>query len=254
MGGRVVAAALASVAVALGTLATVSAVGGGAAAAPVPEPAASAISDEQVARVLVRRGGVPVRGPLGARIVRDVLLREEPGGRIVHAIGPRTEFGSPRVLAVVEQRPGWLAVLSHLMPNSRPGWIPDNAAELLFEPYSLLADLSERTLVVRREGRVARRITVATGGAATPTPTGRFAVTDVLRTGDPGGAYGCCVLALSGHVPHGWSNGDRLAIHGTPDEGSLGTPASRGCLRAGADDMRWLLANVPRGAPLLVTR
>ncbi|MGH2897756.1 MAG: L,D-transpeptidase, partial [Solirubrobacteraceae bacterium] len=85
--------------------------------------------------------------------------------------------------------------------------------------------------------------------------TGRFAVTDSLRIGRAGGPYGCCALALTGrqpNIPQGWTGGDRIAIHGTTNEASIGTPASSGCLRASEVDMRWLLVRIPLGAPVSI--
>lgn len=221
-----------------------------------PPAAASVMSSEQVVRTPTRRSvGRRASGPFGARLHRTVMLRDRPGGRILRPIGPRTEFGSQRVLAVVEQRPGWLGVLTHHVANSRTAWIPSNGATILFEPYTMHADLSRRTLVVRRDGRVARRIKVAIGRPATPTPTGRFAVTDALVIGSSGGPYGCCALALTGRQPsvaQGWTGGDRLAIHGTTNAATLGMPVSRGCLRAGEADMRWLITTVPLGSQLRI--
>jgi len=197
----------------------------------------------------------PLHGPLGARLLRPVVLRDRPGGRMLRLLGRRTEFGSKRVLAVVGQRSGWLAVLTHHLPNSRAGWIPADGAQLLFEPYTLHVDLSARRLVVRHRGRVARRIAVAIGRRGAATPTGRFAITDTLVTRRAGSPYGCCALALSGRQPNivqGWTGGDRLAIHGTPAEHTVGTRATSGCLRARRADMRWLVARVPLGAPVRI--
>ena len=202
-----------------------------------------------------RADGAVTAGPLRARLVRSVLLPDRPGGRILRSLTPRTEFGSRRVLAVVAQRPGWLGVLTHHVRNSRAAWIPAAAAQLLLAPDTLHVDLSARTLVVRRHGRVARRVGVAVGRPATSTPTGRFAVTDALVDGRPASPYGCCVLALTGrqpNLPPGWTGGDRLAIHGTTNERTLGTPASSGCLRAGDADMRWLITNVPPGTLVII--
>jgi len=192
---------------------------------------------------------------VGAQLHRRTQLRARPGGPVVRTLGTRTGFGSERVMAVVARRGRWLGVLSHHMPNSRAGWIPADSATLLWEPYTLHVDLSERRLVVRRDGRVVRRVTVAIGRPGSPTPTGRFAVTDLLRISGGRSPYGCCALALSGrqpNVPQGWGGGDRLAIHGTPDDSTLGTAASSGCLRAGDRDMRWLLAHIPLGAPVRI--
>ncbi len=70
-----------------------------------------------------------------------------------------------------------------------------------------------------------------------------------------GGPYGCCALALTGrqpNVPQGWTGGDRIAIHGTNKEDSLGTPASSGCLRASDRDMRWMMKRIAVGAQVRI--
>jgi lipoprotein-anchoring transpeptidase ErfK/SrfK len=219
------------------------------------EPERSEMPPRAVPRMPERAEVQAPRPPFGARLLRRVLLRARPGGRVVRALGTRTGYGSPRVLAVVARRGKWLGVLSQYRPNSRAGWIPASGALLLHEPYSLDVDLSSRTIVVRRDGRVRRRIVVAIGRSQNPTPTGRFAVTDLLRIGRGAGAYGCCALALTARqrdVPQGWTGGDRLAIHGTSNEASLGNAVSSGCLRASELDMRWMLARVALGAMVRV--
>jgi lipoprotein-anchoring transpeptidase ErfK/SrfK len=159
------------------------------------------------------------------------------------------------VLAVVARRPGWLGVLSHYMPNSKAGWIPADAAELRYMPYTIDVDLSALRLLVRHDGKVVRRVTVAVGRPGHETPTGRYAITDTLRVSSAGGPYGCCALALTGrqpNVPQGWTGGDRIAIHGTNSEDSLGTPASSGCVRASDVDMRWMMKRIPVGAQVRI--
>jgi lipoprotein-anchoring transpeptidase ErfK/SrfK len=112
-------------------------------------------------------------------------------------------------------------------------------------------DLSARLLRVWRNGAVMRRIEVAIGAEDSATPIGRFAVTDELTGFNPA-AYGCCILALSGHqtnLPRGWTGGDRLAIHGG---GGIGSAVSSGCLHAGEGDLRWLLRSLPLGTQVLI--
>lgn len=194
-------------------------------------------------------------GPFGARLLHRTQLRVRPGGRVVRAIGRLTGYGSERVLAVVRHRGRWLGVLSDHVSNSHVAWIPAAAAELLHEPYRLDVDLSARLLTVRHEGLVVRRVRVAIGRADTSTPTGRFAVTDSLRIDPRSPAYGCCALALTArqpNVPQGWSGGDRVAIHGTVNEATIGTPASSGCMRAAEADMRWLLRRITLGSQVRV--
>jgi lipoprotein-anchoring transpeptidase ErfK/SrfK len=117
-------------------------------------------------------------------------------------------------------------------------------------PFSVQVSLSRRTIAVRHNGRVVQRFTVGIGTPATPTPTGRYAVTDKLLTRAPGGPYGCCILALSGHQPNlreGWQGGDRIAIHGTDLPSSIGQAASNGCLRAPAGAIARAVKLVPIG-------
>jgi len=87
------------------------------------------------------------------------------------------------------------------------------------------------------------------------TPTGRFAITDKLRFTDHSRAYGWGAIALTGHQTHiepGWKGGDRLAIHGTSDQASIGLAASFGCLRARDADVRWLVHHAYLGSVMTI--
>ena len=198
-------------------------------------------------------------GPAGryktAHVLRRTTLRASPGGHVLARIGRRTEFGSERVLAVIGRRAGWLRVIVAERENGRRGWIRARAARLGATDISIKVDRSARRLMLRRGDEVLRRFPIAVGRPGNETPLGRFAVTDRLRTQTADSPYGCCALALSGHqtklVP-GWPGGDRLAIHGTPNEETVGTEASLGCIRAYTNDIRALVRRVPLGAPVFV--
>jgi lipoprotein-anchoring transpeptidase ErfK/SrfK len=198
----------------------------------------------------------PGNDPLVALVVHRTTLRSSPDGRSLAGLGTRTEFGSPEVLWVVKHTSGWLGVVSPLAGNGRVGWIPRSSASLGRVPWELKASLSTRALDVMRDGRVVKRYTVAIGQPAAPTPTGRFAVTARLVTGNSSGPHGCCILALSAHAPHeiqGWSGGDRIAIHSTLDDASIGDAVSHGCLRVPDGDARWLLSHIPLGTPVTIS-
>jgi lipoprotein-anchoring transpeptidase ErfK/SrfK len=193
---------------------------------------------------------------LTARVAEPTSLRASPGGRVLHRLGVRTEFGSRRILAVTARRAGWLAVVASERPNGRVGWIPERRVELASTNWSVHVDRSARRLTLRRRGRAVRSFPVAVGRSGTETPTGRFAVTDKLRTRRADSPYGCCAIALSGHQPKllpGWPSGDRLAVHATPQTETIGTAASLGCLRAETRDLRALLRIVPLGAPVFIS-
>jgi lipoprotein-anchoring transpeptidase ErfK/SrfK len=197
-------------------------------------------------------------GALIARVVHTTALRASPipGAHPIARLLTKTEFGSPEMLWVVDHVPGWLGVMTPQAGNGRVGWIAQSAASLSREPWKIEVSLGARRLTVLNRGRVVLRYTVAIGAPDAPTPTGRFAVTDRLVTDDPAGPYGCCILALSAHSPHaiqGWTGGTRIAIHSTPDSGSIGEAASHGCVRVTLAEGRWLLAHIPLGTPTLIS-
>jgi hypothetical protein len=190
-----------------------------------------------------------------AYVPQSTVLYREPGGRKRIRITARTEWGSPRVLGVIEQSGGWLGVQAAELRNGEIAWVRREEARVDCVRWSLHADLSKRTLFVRRDGHTVKRMRVAIGRSENPTPKGRFTVTDKLRVTDTDSAYGCCVLALSGHqtnLPQYWPGGDRLAVHATSDESSIGKPVSLGCMRTEAARARWLIETVPLGAPMFI--
>ncbi len=127
-------------------------------------------------------------------------------------------------MAVTGRRDGWLRVIA-TERRGRQAWLRASAARLGSTNVWVKVDRSRRQLTLRRGRRVLRRFPVAVGRPDTPTPLGRYAVTDRLRSQRPDSPYGCCAVALSGHQTQllpGWPGGDRLAIHGTPNEETVG--------------------------------
>jgi lipoprotein-anchoring transpeptidase ErfK/SrfK len=198
----------------------------------------------------------PGPGAIIAVLTRPTALRARPGGPTIAQLTKKTQFGSPETVLVVRHTRAWLGVVATQAGNGHIGWIPQRAAALARITWELKVSLSARRLTVLDAGKVVQRYTVAIGRPAAPTPTGRFAVTDRLTTGNQAGPYGCCILALSARSPHaiqGWDGGDRIAIHSTPDVSSIGQPVSHGCLRLSLAEGRWLLEHVPLGTPTLIS-
>jgi L,D-transpeptidase-like protein len=198
----------------------------------------------------------PGTGALVALVAHPTEMRSSPGGRPFVKVATTTEFGSPQAMWVVRLSGTWLGVVSPLAGNGHVGWIPARDASLSRVDWELKVSLSERRLTVLLNGRVRQRYTVAVGAPYAPTPTGRFAVTDRLNTGNPAGPYGCCILALSAKAPHaiqGWSGGNRIAIHSTPETSSIGEDVSHGCMRLTLAEGRWLLNHIPIGTPTLIS-
>jgi lipoprotein-anchoring transpeptidase ErfK/SrfK len=208
---------------------------------PWPAPLRSSAYDR------ARLAGQPI-----ATISKAAPVYSKPGGRRIATLERETEFGTPRWLAVLKKRGGWLRVIATELANGRTGWIRESRTRIQATPWAIRASISRRRVEVLKDGRVIRTFTVGIGKTTTPTLPGRFGVTDKLRYKGGSVAYGCCVLGLTGHLPYP-GNGSRMAIHGTSAPSSIGQAASFGCLRADEADMRWLLRNVWLGSVVTIS-
>jgi lipoprotein-anchoring transpeptidase ErfK/SrfK len=192
--------------------------------------------------------GADVARPMTARVV----LYAAPASRHIRAeLGTRTDFGSPTTFAVVTEGDKWLGVIAPSLGNDELGYLRRSQVRLAHDGYVLEVDRSGRRLTVWRMGKRLRQFRVAIGRSSSPTPIGRFAITDKLSSYQPA-LYGCCLLALSGHqthLPSGWTGGDRLAIHGG---GGIGEAVSAGCLHAREADLRYLMQHVPLGTQVVI--
>ena len=223
------------------------AVGAVAAAVLAASAVAPASAEANASRSLYVNGSYvasPMFGPFALRAGPD-------SARVLARVHKRTLFGSPTRLAVVGESGDWLAVISATLGNRVRGYVRRTQVRLKHDPYSLEVDRSLRLLTVWRMGVRLRRVRVAIGTPATPTPIGRFSITDKLSDFWPS-LYGCCSLALSGRqtqLSPGWRGGDRLAIHAG---GGIGASVSGGCLRAGEADMRYMMARLPLGTQVVI--
>jgi hypothetical protein len=187
-----------------------------------------------------------------------LALHSRPFGPVLARVGSKTPFGSPRRLGVVATRRGrWLAVTDAVVGNNRVVWVDAKAGGLRYArtSFELDVDLSTRTLVVRRNSAVVRRVSIGVGRPGSPTPTGTFAVTDKLNGATYNAAYGCCILSLSAtqpNLPAGWTGGNRVAIHGTLSASDFGRAVSAGCMHASDSNLRYLMRKVPLGTPVVI--
>jgi lipoprotein-anchoring transpeptidase ErfK/SrfK len=136
----------------------------------------------------------------------------------------------------------------------RAGWIDLRGLHTARTGIRVDADLSRHLVVLRRRGLVVGRFRAATGAPRSPTPPGRYFVTDRVAF-SPTSSYGAFALGLSGiqpNLPSGWTGGDQLAIHGTNHPSSIGRSVSAGCLRVSRRALRRLKPLLALGTPVVV--
>jgi lipoprotein-anchoring transpeptidase ErfK/SrfK len=208
--------------------------------------------------------GMPVerdRSPapfLLVAIERSTPVTARPGGR--HLVGTMPEgsrfYGVPTVAWVRRVSPdgrfGLVDVPYVASPTS--GWIELRGLDRSRTRVSVVADLSARRVTVRRGSEILFRTSAAVGAPASPTPVGRYFVTD--RVSFPvGGLLGSFAFGISGiqpALPAGWSGGDQLAIHGTNAPSSIGRAVSAGCLRVSERALARLRPLLRLGTPVIV--
>jgi hypothetical protein len=184
-----------------------------------------------------------------------IAVHASPGGRVTTQLPPTTPLGSPTWLWVLQRRGRWGEAGLPVRPNGTTGWIDLRGLRLVHTTTWVLADLARRSVTLMHGARPALTVPAAIGTSVSPTPTGRFFVTDLVATGDPSGPFGWYAFGLSGHQPNlppGWGGGDQLAIHGTNAPSSIGTAASAGCLRVSSSALGALRARLRLGTPVVI--
>ena len=137
----------------------------------------------------------------------------------------------------------------------RQGWIDLRGLKRTRTGVRVNVDLSRHLVVARRRGHVVLRTHAATGSPVTPTPRGRYFVTDRVAFWR-GSVYGSFAFGISGvqsHLPLGWSGGNQLAIHGTNEPWSIGRSVSAGCLRVSEKALRKLKLLLRLGTPVVIS-
>jgi len=214
-----------------------------------------------VLRDLVKARSRAARPPLRFTLVETAgaVVRLHPGGPVIGTIADATPLGTPTwswARATARHR-RWARVPLAWLPDHRQGWIRLAGLSRIHTPFWVRADLSRRRLQLMRGRRLQATFSAAIGAPSSPTPTGRFVVTDLVATGDPAGPFGSFAFGLSGHQPNlppGWTGGDQLAIHGTNDPGSIGTASSAGCLRVSDAALAALRRALRLGSPVVISR
>src|SRR5205823_9826540 len=121
------------------------------------------------------------------------------GGPVVGTMPARSRWSQPIV--------AWVMRLTHhgrfgevpvpYVAGRRVGWIDLRGLRLARSTVRVDVELSRHLVEVERRGRVVLRLPAATGSPATPTPAGRYFVTDRVPF-PPTSEYGAFAFGISG--------------------------------------------------------
>lgn len=228
---------------------------------PVSTTEVAPIPDPVVAPVVRRIGGVTCEQPhRTVQVTRDSVIRATPNGRALSTMPATSRYLGQSMTAWVQavSRDGrWGRVtLPWSKPVDRAGWVRIDGFAGGTTPTMVVADLSERRVHVYRGCRQLFSVSSAIGRSGSPSPRGRFWVTD--RVAVPGsqrasfGTYAFGLSTVQPNLPVGWTGGDQMAIHGTGAPGSIGEAASAGCLRVSEDALARLKPLLRAGTPVVI--
>jgi lipoprotein-anchoring transpeptidase ErfK/SrfK len=117
--------------------------------------------------------------------------------------------------------------------------------------------LGRHELTAWRGPSVIMREPIGVGRVVTPTPSGLYYITELLKQPEPDGPYGPYAFGLSVHsnILTEFEGADGiLGLHGTNDPAAIGTDVSHGCIRMNNDAITRLAETLPAGTPVRITR
>lgn len=186
----------------------------------------------------------------------EVYAEPAGDGDPIHRFAHPREVGAPLTFLIDDAQGEWLRVLLPVRPNGSTGWIHRDAVRVMTTSYHLEVSLSERRLLLHDGPEVVIDTPIGVGGDGTPTPPGRYYITELLQPPDPDGPYGPFAFGLSGfsevHVDFAGGEGV-IGIHGTNDPTSIGRDVSNGCIRLPNDVIEALAGYLPLGTPVTIT-
>ena len=126
----------------------------------------------------------------------------------------------------------------------------------------LVVSTTQNTLKLYSQGKLAKQFDVATGTGGYPTPLGTFKIVDKQEFPTWYNPHDPWSVAMPETIGPGPNNplgtramalsADGILIHGTPEDSSIGTNASHGCIRMHMSDAEALFNMVDDGTPVLI--
>lgn len=203
------------------------------------------------------RGWAYIAAP--QRHVHELVVYRARGSRRVRLVLPsHNAIGAPLTFLVHRIEGQWVQTYLPVRPNKSTGWVKRRSVKLLTTAYAVHVHLRRHRLFLLVSDHVVRNFPIGVGRSVTPTPSGRYFITELLKQPDPNGVYGPYAFGLSaysGVLTHfGRGGNGQIGIHGTNEPQRLGTDVSHGCIRLRNPDIIWLSRRLPLGTPVLIDR
>ena len=197
--------------------------------------------------------------------VDELVAYQDPAetSAVVTKLSKTTDYKQPRTLLAVNTKPGWWQVLLPIRPSTGAykdgmpmGWVKDADVIKGQSNFAIRISVSRHYLALFDSGKLVLETEVAVGKPETPTPLGKFYITDpVDLQSRPNGAYGAYALGLSAfsEVLKSFNGGPgQIAVHGNGQMNTVGQNVSNGCIRVFNDAILQIAKAVPLGTPVTI--
>lgn len=202
----------------------------------------------------------PRRVPaLLVRVTRDMQVRARPtqNSPVIGVVPSGSKYYRIPTTAWIQATSGkgqWgLVQIPYVSP--RNGWIPLNGLKRAHTWIEVHVNLSAHRVTVTKAGRRLFSFLAAIGAPSSPTPPGRYFVSDRIPfwRGSALGSFAFGISGIQPRLPAGWTGGNQLAIHGTNDPALIGTSSSAGCVRVSERALALLEPLLQLGTPVIIT-
>jgi lipoprotein-anchoring transpeptidase ErfK/SrfK len=232
----------------------------GAALLALPATAVSAHPAPAKCRAGVLHPVGTVAASYAAVVKGQTPVYRTAGGAVLTRFPKLNENGYPTTFSIVGALldgscgASWYRVEVPMRPNGTTGYV--RPADVLVQKVTgrIEIDVSARELTLYRAGRRILGTPVAVGSPSTPTPIGRFYVSQRILPTNPTGPYGPAALGVSAfsNVLTGWAQGGPIGIHGTNEPWSIGRAVSNGCIRVPNATIKRIFAVAVGGTPVII--
>ena len=169
-----------------------------------------------------------------------------------------TESGLPQTYLLLRESwdakgREWVKVRIPMRPNGRTGWVQRGGLGAFHLTHLLLVvDRQQLRISLYSDGRLRWHAPVAVGKLSTPTPAGRFWITERFKIEDPSSGYYPYAFGTSDYSTlTDWPEGGVVGIHGPYYQPQL-IPGriSHGCIRLSVANDNWLAEHITLGTPV----
>lgn len=193
---------------------------------------------------------------VAAAVGSPINVYRSPNGELQEQLPAHNEARTTTIMLVKHRfDDGWLEAYMPTRPNEHTGFIRGSDVSLSTVDTQIKVELNYHRLTAWAGDRMVAQYPVVIGKASTPTPRGLYYLAMLLRTPNPGGAYGPYVFGLSAHstVYESFGGGDGMVgVHGTNQPGLMGRSASNGCIRLTNAAITSLISSMPVGTPIAI--